>query len=403
MPTLCPLCKGAAFAPVLSVSGLPVEEGRFPASSAAAAAMRTGTCVLCHCTSCGFLYDAGRRPEPVLYDVGYTTFMGHSPSAARHVRETAERLVAEYGLVGGAAVDVACGFGDFLEELLAAGMAAGTGIDPAAGRPDDPRLRIVREYFRPELLPADAALVSCRHMIYLLDDPVGFLRTLRSALGPRTAVLYLELMNRAAAVVSGVPWDITLEHRSYFTAQSTRRLLRASGFEALAVHEVHHGGFLGVEARPAAATLDEGGEEEGSTLTAAIVGLQARADERVATWRDTLRGVRASGGRIVAWCAGSRAIAFLATAQARTEVTAVVDLNPDRQGRYLPGSARPVVGPGEVPGLAPDAILVTNPAYTAEVRDELVRLGLPEVPVVELDDACAPVDLLNAVRTAAAG
>ena len=396
----CPLCGGADFAPILTVGGLPVEEGRFPPTPQEAAAMPTGTCVLCHCTSCGFLYDAGPRPESIVYDVGYTTFLGHSPSAARHVRETAQHLVAAYGLAGGVAVDVACGFGDFLEGLLAAGMAAGTGIDPAAGTPGDPRIRMVREYFRPDLLPADADLVSCRHMLYMVDDPVGFLRLLRSALGPRTAVLYLELVDRTA-VVSGDPWDITLEHRGYFTAQSARRVVRAAGFEAIALREGHHGRFIGVEARPADAAVEPG--EEGSVLITAAAGLQARADHRVATWRDTLRGVRESGGRIVAWCAGSRAIAFLAVAEAGAEMTAVVDLNPDRQGRYLPGSARPVVGPGAVPALAPDAVLVTNPAYTAEIREELARLGLPEVPVVELDDPAGPADLLSAVRAAPVG
>jgi len=411
MISTCPLCGGTAFAPILTVTGLPVEEGRFPSTAAAAAAVPTGTCVLCHCTSCGLLYDAGPRPEQVTYDVGYTTFMGHSPSFAAHVRDTAVRLVDEYGLAGGAAVDIACGFGDFLEALLGAGMAEGTGIDPAAGRPEDPRIRMVREYFRAELLPSDIALVSCRHMIYLLDDPVRFLRSLRDGLGDRNPVLYLELMNRAPAVLAGDPWDVTYEHRSYFTAQSARRLLRATGFAPSAVREVHHGGFLGVEARPTATeprgaergSAEEDGAEEGSALVAEVAGLQARADERVAGWRDSLRGVRESGGRVVAWCAGARAIAFLALAEAGPEVAAVVDLSPARQGRYMPGSARPVAAPGEVPGLAPDAVLVTNTAYTGEVREELARLGLSLVPVVELDDPDGPRALLSAVRGTPAG
>lgn len=399
MTGTCPLCAAVAFAPVLTVRGLPMEEGRFPASPEAAAAVATGTCVLCHCAACGFLYDAGARPEQVTYDVGYTTFMGHSPSFAAHVRETAVRLVGEYGLAGGAAVDIACGFGDFLEELVAAGMAGGTGIDPAAGTVDDPRIRIVREYFRPELLPPDPALVTCRHMLYLLEDPVGFLRSLRAGLGPRTPVLYLELMNRAAAVLGGDPWDVTYEHRSYFTAQSARRLLQAAGFAPVAVQEVHHGGFLGVEARPAAA--DPGGPAEGSLLAGAVAGLQERADARVAAWTEVLREVRESGRRVAAWCAGARAIGFLALAQAGPEVVAVVDVSPARQGLFVPGSARPVVGPDAVSGLAPDAVLVTNSAYTAEVRADLAGRGLSGVPVVELD--AGPAALRVAVSAARVG
>ncbi|WP_181782448.1 class I SAM-dependent methyltransferase, partial [Pseudonocardia pini] len=311
MTATCPLCGHPDFAPVLSLDGVPVEEGRFPDTSAAAAAMPTGSCVLCHCAACGFVYDAAPRPEQVVYDVGYTTFMGHSPSFARHVRETAERLVTEYGLAGGAAVDIACGFGDFLEALLAAGMAAGTGVDPAAGEVADTRVRMVREYFRPDLLPPDTDLVSCRHMLYLMDDPLELLRGIRESVGARTPLVYVELVNRAAAADGWDPWDVTYEHRSYFTPQSARRLFRETGFEVLAVREVHHGRFLAVEARPTEvpARDADGGV---SDLADAVAGLQAHTDERIALWRDALRETREVDGRIVAWCAGARAISFLA-------------------------------------------------------------------------------------------
>ncbi|GAA4556720.1 class I SAM-dependent methyltransferase [Pseudonocardia xishanensis] len=400
MTAQCPLCGNADFAPVLSLDGVPVEEGRFPESSAAAVAMPTGSCLLCHCPACGFVYDAAPRPEQVVYDVGYTTFMGASPSFARHVRETAERLVADYGLAGGTAVDIACGFGDFLEALVGAGMAAGTGVDPAAGPVGDTRITMVREYFRPDLLPPDVALVSCRHMLYLMDDPLELLTSIRGSLGSRSPLVYVEFVNRAAAATGWDPWDVTYEHRSYFTAQSARRLFEATGFEVLAVREVHHGRFLGVEARPTEISPSRSTDEEVSGLAGAVAGLQAHTDERVRLWGEALRETREARGRIVAWCAGARAISFLALTGAAEEVAAVVDLSPARHGRFVPGSGRPVVGPEEVADLRPDVVLVTNPAYTQEVREELARRGLPEVPVVELDDPAAPTDLLTAVRAA---
>ncbi len=122
------------------------------------------------------VYDTASRVENVVYEPGYDTFLGHSPSFAAHVDEIAGRLVERHGLRGGTAVDIACGRGDFMLSLLKRGMAAGVGIDPAAHESPDPRIRMVREPFAPELLPEDAALVSCRHMLYLLDDPMGFLR-----------------------------------------------------------------------------------------------------------------------------------------------------------------------------------------------------------------------------------
>ena len=336
-----------------------------------------------------------------MYEPGYDTFLGHSPSFAAHVDEIAGRLVERHGLRGGTAVNIACGRGDFMLSLLKRGMAAGVGIDPAAHDSPDPRIRMVRQPFAPELLPEDAALVSCRHMLYLLDDPVGFLRSLGAALAGSDTPIYLELMNEDAMLRASDPWDVTYEHRSYFTVESATHLLEASGFAPLRVESVFRDRFLAVEARPRDGGADDSAIDGwASSLTPAVAGLQERAGRRVDEWRDALTAVRAAHGRVVAWCGGARAISFMAVSQAGEEVAAVVDVSPTRQGRFLPVSARPIVAPDAVPELAPDAILVTNPVYTDEVRDALSAMNLGTIPVLELDDPSAPSALTAALAGA---
>jgi SAM-dependent methyltransferase len=392
--TTCPLCGCSTFEPVLRVDRLPKEEGYFADTAREAAAAAVGSIALHHCTTCGLVHDSAPRHEDVTYEPGYTTFMGHSPSFARHVAETAEHLVARHGLTGGTVVDIACGFGDFLHALLDAGMSTGVGIDPAAAEQSDERLQIVRKYFEPNLLPDRVDLVSCRHMLYLLDDPTALLRSLRVALHERDTVVYLELMNQGPVLAGSDPWDVTYEHRSYFTEQSARRLLALTGFDVIDVRTVHHDRFLAVEARPGPERVPEPGWD--SELTPTLAGLQDRAEARIRAWREALADTRRHHGRVVAWCAGARAIAFLALAEAGDEVAAVVDVSPARQGRYVPGSARPVVDPTAVRELAPQVILVTNQAYTGEIRDSLAEMGLETLPVIELDDPRAPDALVAA-------
>jgi C-methyltransferase C-terminal domain/Methyltransferase domain len=390
----CPLCNRATFAPVLRVEGVPVDEGRLATTAREAAAALSGPVELSHCATCGMVYDTAARVENVVYEPGYDTFLGHSPSIAG-------RLVEHHGLRGGTAVDIACGRGDFMLSLLKRGMAAGVGIDPAAHDSPDPRIRMVRRPFAPALLPADAALVSCRHMLYLLDDPVGFLRGLGAALAGSDTPIYLELMNEDAMLRASDPWDVTYEHRSYFTVESATHLLEASGFAPLRVEPVFRDRFLAVEARPRDGGADDSAIDGwASSLTPAVAGLQERAGRRVDEWRDALTAVRAAHGRVVAWCGGARAISFMAVSQAGEEVAAVVDVSPTRQGRFLPVSARPIVAPDAVPEFAPDAILVTNPVYTDEVRDALSAMNLGTIPVLELDDPSAPSALTAALAGA---
>ncbi len=250
--TACPVCGRRAFARVLRLEGVPVDEGRLATTAAAALAAPRGPVELGHCSACGMALDVAPRVEEIVYEPGYDTFLGHSPSFAAHVTATAAGLVRRHGLAGGTAVDVACGRGDFLRELVDHGMAAGVGIDPAAHEPPDRRITMIREHFAPELLPDDVALLSCRHMLYLLDDPVAFLRTVRDSLAGRGTPVYLELMNQEATLRACDPWDVTYEHRSYFTVESATRLLEVAGFEPLAVEPAFHERFLAVEARPRA-------------------------------------------------------------------------------------------------------------------------------------------------------
>jgi len=394
----CPLCRRTTFSEVLRLDGVPMEEGRFAATADEAARAMRASVALHHCTTCGLVYDMAPRVETVEYDGGYSTFMGHSPSFARHVKQTATRLVERHRLAGGTVVDIACGFGDFMLALLESGMARGIGIDPAAGESPDPRIQVVREYFSPGLLPPEASLVSCRHMLYLLDDPVRFLCELRATLVGRDTIVYLELMNQSAALQASDPWDVTYEHRCYFTAESATRLLEVAGFEPIDVRPCHHDRFLAVEARAAQRPLGGADPTWTSGLTSAVAGLQARADGRIAEWRAALAAIRDAGGRVLAWCAGARAISFLSLAGAGEEVVAVVDVSPSRQGRFIPGSARPVVGPAAVGELAPQAILVTNAVYTDEIRSDVAAMGLGNLPITELDDPAAPDALVRAVR-----
>ncbi|HRK30367.1 MAG TPA: hypothetical protein PLD59_04755, partial [Tepidisphaeraceae bacterium] len=63
---------------------------------------------------------------------------------------------------------------------------------------------------------------------------------------------------------------------------------------------------------------------------------------------------------------------------------AVVDINPAKQGTYLPGSGHEIVAPAELLEIRPSRVIVMNPIYLDEIRQSLTALGLtPDlVPLV---------------------
>jgi hypothetical protein len=76
--------------------------------------------------------------------------------------------------------------------------------------------------------------------------------------------------------------------------------------------------------------------------------------------------------RIAVWGAGGKGIAALSTLLHTDKITFVIDSDPHKQNRYLPGSAVRVVSPDQVNFQNDiDAIVITNLAYTDEVLNFL--------------------------------
>jgi hypothetical protein len=97
----------------------------------------------------------------------------------------------------------------------------------------------------------------------------------------------------------------------------------------------------------------------------------SEAPRAIERWRGRL------GGRVALWGGSSKAVAFLSAVGVDA---AVVDINPYRQGAFLPGVARRVLAPDELRADPPDLVVAMNPVYVGEIRASLAELGLtPEL------------------------
>ena len=83
------------------------------------------------------------------------------------------------------------------------------------------------------------------------------------------------------------------------------------------------------------------------------------------------------------WGGGSKAVAFLTTLGNSEAIEYVVDINPYKQGYFLPGTGQEVVGPDFLGRYHPDAVIIMNPVYEAEITRSLAEMGLhPQILLV---------------------
>jgi len=54
----------------------------------------------------------------------------------------------------------------------------------------------------------------------------------------------------------------------------------------------------------------------------------------------------------------------------------VVDINPNKHGKYIAGTGQKIVSPEFLRAYQPDVVIIMNPIYKSEIQQHLNRLGL---------------------------
>jgi SAM-dependent methyltransferase len=245
-PRACPVCgtrdAGRLFA---EANADPEALGRFAFASRKLPEYMHWRLVACD--RCDLVY-ADPAPAPGALPALYRDAAFDSGREARHASRTYARFLP--GIVRrlpdlGAAADVGTGDGAFLHELLAAGFARVTGVEPSTdpvGSADETvRPLIVHDVFRPDTFePGSLSLVTCFQTIEHLPDPLAFCRDAYRALKPGGALFLIGHNRRAlSARVLGFKSPIfDVEHLQLFSPASLRRLLESAGFRGAEVRPV---------------------------------------------------------------------------------------------------------------------------------------------------------------------
>jgi hypothetical protein len=95
-----------------------------------------------------------------------------------------------------------------------------------------------------------------------------------------------------------------------------------------------------------------------------------------AACRANLEQLVAEGKTVALWGGGSKAVSFLTSLDVGHLVSFSIDVNPNKQGRFLIGTGHPVVGPEHLRDHASVQLIVMNPVYVPEITQTVERLGV---------------------------
>ena len=383
MNEICPICRHTSNRNFFEIVALPVSIGVQWPSGEEARACRKGDLQLAFCPGCGFIWNRAFDPSRLEYSQRYDNSLDFSPVFQDYARRLAQRLIETYDIRNKEVVELGCGKGHFLTLLCEAGGNRGIGFDPSfeGARIQSPaaeRITYVADFYGEKYTGHRGDLICCRHVLEHIPDPVGFLSMVRRTIGERhSAIVYFEVPNVRFILEKLSIWDIIYEHCNYFSSESLAAVFRRCGFEVLRLEETYGAQFLSLEARLAPSAQGNGSNgEDLSKLGAAVERFSKQVQERSQAWSSRLAEFQRQGRRTVLWGGGAKAVSFLNMLKVGDPIPYVVDINPHKQGRYLPGTGQRIVSPDFLKGFQPQVVVLMNPIYHQEVKSQLQSLGI---------------------------
>lgn len=383
----CKACGSGDIQIFYSVKDVPAHSCLMLSSREEALAFPRGEIALGFCKGCGFIGNMRFDPGLERYSAAYEETQAYSPRFLRFLDELWEDQIARFGLGPGmTALEIGCGKGEFLVGLCERSGCGGIGLDPGY-RPERTRssaagrLSFITDFYGPKYAHLQADYVCCRHTLEHIAPVRDFVGLVRETIGERRHVnVFFELPDMERVLQQGAFWDIYYEHCSYFTRGSLARLFRAAGFDVHRLYKVYDDQYLMLEAQPAPAPTDAllPQESDLATIASLVARFERQVGERLQSLSDRLARHRARGHRLAIWGSGSKCVSLISSLALAP--AAVVDINPNKHGKFLAGSGLEIVSPEALRSLRPEVVLVMNSIYSEEIRHDLAARSLhPEL------------------------
>jgi len=346
------------------------------------------------CTRCWLVQTEDYAHFAELFSSDYAYFSSFSSSWLKHCERYVDAVVERFELGPSShVIEVASNDGYLLQYVKNKGIPC-LGIEPTASTAQAARqkgIEVVEEFFGVSLadtlvakgLAADltAANNVLAHVPDINDFVAGFARVLKPQ-----GVATFEFPHLMRLVDECQFDTIYHEHFSYLSLSAVRTIFESNGLSVFDVQELGtHGGSLRVFAqrkdtgkRAASREVDALLSREvaaGVTSDGYYHGFQQRADRIKDDLLSFLIQAKRDGKSVGAYGAAAKGNTLLNYAGVRSNLLPwVVDRNPAKQGKHLPGSRIPIVDEEHLRREKPQFVLILPWNLRTEVMEQLAYI-----------------------------
>lgn len=343
------------------------------------------------CEECWLVQTEDFAEANELFDADYAYFSGFSTSWLAHSERYVSEMCSRFGLGAHShVVEVAANDGYLLQYVMARNIPC-TGVEPTASTASAARSKgidIVEEFFGVELAKKmiangkQADLTAANNVLAHVPDINDFVKGF-SILLKEDGVATFEFPHLLNLLLETQFDTIYHEHFSYLSLIAIVRVFAANGLAVFDVEELPtHGGSLRVYAQ----RKDSGHHQTNARVTQILEAEKSSGILNTDYYRNFqnrtnhikyeltrfLVDAKRDGKRVVAYGAAAKGNTLLNYAGIRADlIEFVVDLNPAKQNKYMPGSRIPIVNEERLKEEKPDYVLILPWNLKTEIYNQL--------------------------------
>ncbi len=346
------------------------------------------------CTECWLAQTEDYAGADELFSADYAYFSSFSTTWLKHAEQYVADMVQRFSLNANShIVEVAANDGYLLQHAKAQGIPC-LGIEPTNSTAEAARakgIEIVEAFFGVQLaerlvaLGKQADLTTANNVLAHVPDINDFVRGFALLLKP-AGVATFEFPHLLRLVTENQFDTIYHEHYSYLSLTVVKRIFERNGLNVFDAEELYtHGGSLRVYAQrsdsgkceqsPNVAALLAREAAAGMNDEAFYAGFQAKADQVKNDFLAFLIGAKCAGKIVAGYGAAAKGNTLLNYAGARPDLLAyVVDRNPAKQDKFLPGCRIPIVAEAHLTQTQPDYVVILPWNLREEVMAQLAYI-----------------------------
>ena len=339
------------------------------------------------CTECWLVQTEDYASAEEIFTDQYAYFSSYSSAWLAHAERYVDAMVNRFRLGSQSmVVELAANDGYLLQFVTSKGIPC-VGVEPTASTAKSARkkgIEIVQDFFGTRLAKEmsarslNADLIVANNVLAHVPDINDFVAGIKILLKDE-GVVTLEFPHFLNLSANNQFDTIYHEHYSYLSLTSIDCILEKSGLYVFDVDEIPtHGGSLRIYAQRSSGqhqrtsrveSLLQRENSAGLTTATYYSGFQDRANKAKNGFLKFLLDARLDGRKVAAYGAAAKGNTFLNYAGVRGDlIPYVVDANPAKRGKFMPGSRIPIVSEERIRSDRPDYIVV----LPWNIRDEVM-------------------------------